>query len=192
MHTVIRIGVAASLVVAGVFRILADAAADGSVTVWPDIRLHKATAEQVDLGRWAVGRFEAVGVDAPAVEIHFHGDLSACRWNLGYALDGRVDLCTVGVNIISRRVLLHEMAHIWLDENLSVSEREEFMKSRDLWSWNASSVQWSERGYEQGAEIMAWVLGERISPPQVPDKDPEQIADAYELLTGSPPPPAMV
>jgi hypothetical protein len=184
MHTVSRIGVATSLVVAAVSWILVGSA-DGSVGVRPDVRLYDATDEQVHMVRWAVGRFEAAGLDAPTVEIHFHGDLSACRRNLGYALDGRVDLCTVGVDVISRRVLLHEMGHIWLDENLATSVREEFIESRDLTSWNGSSVRWSERGYEQGAEIVAWALGERISPLKIPDKDPEQIANAYELLTGT-------
>ena len=53
------------------------------------------------------------------------------------------------------------MGHIWLDQNLSDPERERFLEVRGLHAWNESSDTWALRG-EQGAEIMAWALGERI------------------------------
>jgi hypothetical protein len=76
------------------------------------------------------------------------------------------------------------MSHIWLDENVGASARAEFLKHRGLVSWNASGDPWELRGYEQGAEIIAWTLGERTLTPWIPDNDPPQIASAYELLTG--------
>jgi hypothetical protein len=42
----------------------------------------------------------------------------------------------------------------------------------------------AERGYEQGAEIMAWTLGTRILTAQIPCNDLGSIEEAYELLTG--------
>jgi hypothetical protein len=103
---------------------------------------------------------------------------------LGYAKGGRVDVCTVLVNEMARRTVLHEMGHVWIDQNVSQADRHRFLELRELRVWNASTVSWDERGYEQGAEIMAWALGTRILTPQIPDNDPGQIAGAYELLTG--------
>jgi len=137
-----------------------------------------------DLARWAVARFERAGIEPPAVAIHFHADASGCGGHLGYAEDGRVDVCTVLVNEMARRNLLHEMGHIWIDQNVSREERERFLELRGLLSWNASSADWSERGYEQGAEIMAWGLGTRILTAQIPNNDPAQLAAAFEILTG--------
>jgi len=77
------------------------------------------------------------------------------------------------------------MSHIWLDENVSASTRAEFLKLRELASWNASGDPWELRGYEQGAEIIAWTIGERILTPSIPDNEPSEIASAYELLTGN-------
>jgi hypothetical protein len=88
------------------------------------------------------------------------------------------------VNEMARRNLLHEMGHIWIDQNVSREERERFLELRGLLSWNASSADWSERGYEQGAEIMAWGLGTRILTAQIPDNDPAQLGAAFEILTG--------
>ena len=42
------------------------------------------------------------------------------------------------------------------------------------------------RGYEHGAEIIAWAIGERILTAQIPDNDVVQMGDAYRLLTGRP------
>ena len=88
------------------------------------------------------------------------------------------------VNEIARRNLLHEMSHVWIDQNVSRSARERFLEFRGLRSWNASVDPWEERGYEQGAEIMAWALGDRILTAQVPDNDPMQLGAGFEILTG--------
>jgi len=80
--------------------------------------------------------------------------------------------------------MLHEIGHIWLDANTTQSLRDRFLEFRGLRSWDASSDPWELRGYEQGAEIMSWALGEWILTAQIPNNDPEQLAPAFELLTG--------
>lgn len=146
-------------------------------------RVFGATPEQLQLVRWAIGRFEAAGLEAPRVEVHF-GEVASCGGHLGYAKGGRVDLCTTLVNATTRRTILHEMGHIWLDQNVGASVRTRFLELRGLSSWNAGSDPWGVRGYEQGAEIMAWALGDRILTPTIPDSEPQRLAAAYELLTG--------
>jgi hypothetical protein len=76
------------------------------------------------------------------------------------------------------------MGHIWLDRYVGASLKERFLDLRDLTSWNASSDPWELRGYEQGAEIIAWVLGERILTPLIPFEDSGELDVAFRLLTG--------
>jgi hypothetical protein len=140
---------------------------------------------QQELARWAVARFERAGLEPPSVQIRFHADRAGCGGHLGYAWDGRVDVCTVLVNEMARRNLLHEMAHIWIDQNVPDTRREQFLLLRGLSSWNSSTDPWQERGYEQAAETMAWALGDRILSAQIPDNEGAQLAAAFELLTGA-------
>ena len=150
----------------------------------PGIVVFSEDPAQQELARWAVARFDRAGLDPPTVEIRFHGDASGCGGHLGYAKDGGVDVCTVLVNEMARRNLLHEMGHIWIDQNVSRADRDRFLELRGLQTWNGSTDPWEERGYEQGAEIMAWALGTRILTAQIPDNDPVQLGAAFELLTG--------
>jgi len=153
----------------------------------PNVEVTGAT-QQLAMARWAVERFEIAGLEPPVVEIAFHRGLSGCGGHLGLARQGEVDVCTTLVDACARRALLHEMGHIWLDQNLSDPERGRFLEVRGLHAWNDSLDTWGLRGYEQGAEIMAWALGERILTPQIPDNEPIQLALGFELLTGSTPP----
>jgi hypothetical protein len=154
------------------------------VSVGTRVSVVDANREQVRLVRWAATRFESAGLGAPAVEIAFHTDVSACGGHLGYAKVGRVDVCTVLVNEMAHRNLLHEIGHIWIDQNVSQTVRERFLELRGLRAWNASTDPWDQRGYEQAAEIMAWALGTRTLTAQIPGNDPVELAGGFELLTG--------
>jgi hypothetical protein len=184
MQTIIRLGIQVSLVAVAAFGALLGAK-ETSMEVRPDVMLFGATAEQIDLGRWAARRFENGGLRTPDVEIHFHKRLSACRGYFGRARLGRVDVCAP--DAMTQRVLLHEMSHVWLDQNVNDRVRERFLILRGLGSWNASSDPWELRGHEQGAEILSWSLSERIFTPLIPDNDPSALAAGFELLTGTRP-----
>lgn len=154
------------------------------VELGPGIMVFSEDPAHWEIARWAMRRFESAGLDAPTVEIHFHANASGCGGHLGYARAGRVDVCTVLVNEMSRRNLLHEIGHVWIDQNVVPMVRERFLELRDLRAWNASMDPWGERGYEQGAEIVAWALGTRVLTAQIPDNDPVNLAVGFELLTG--------
>jgi hypothetical protein len=156
-----------------------------AIAIRPGIVVFSQDPSQGQLARWAVARFERAGLEAPTVEIRFHTDASGCGGHLGYAKGGRVDVCTVLVNEMARRNLLHEMSHIWIDQNAPDTRREKFLDLRGLSSWNSSTDPWQERGYEQAAETMAWALGDRILSAQIPDNERAQLAAAFELLTGT-------
>ena len=159
-----------------------------AVELQPGVAVFSEDPVQQQLAEWAVARFERAGLDPPTVEIHFHRGSSGCGGHLGYAQIGRVDVCTVLVNEMSRRNLLHEMGHIWIDQNVTQSVRERFLELRHLSTWNASTAAWHERGYEQGAEIIAWALGNRILTAQIPDNLPDRLDAGFEVLTGVAPP----
>jgi hypothetical protein len=154
------------------------------VELQPGVTVFAEDPAQQQLAKWAVARFERAGLDPPTVEIAFHADPSGCGGHLGYAKDGHVDVCTVLVNEMARRNLLHEIGHIWIDQNVSRADRDRFLEFRGLRTWNASTADWDDRGYEQGAEIMAWVLGDGILTAQIPDNDPAQLDAAFEILIG--------
>jgi len=184
MRTVGRLGasIVALTALAGGWTLAARQAS--GVGLQPGVTVFSEDPAQQQLARWAVARFERAGLDPPAVEMAFHADASGCGGHLGFAKDGHVDVCTVLVNEMARRNLLHEMGHIWIDQNVSRADRDRFLEFRSLRTWNASTADWDDRGYEQGAEIMAWALGDRILTAQVPDNDPAQLAGAFEILSG--------
>jgi hypothetical protein len=159
------------------------------VPVGSHVHVLGADAEHLQLVRWAVGRFEDAGLDEPVVQVRFDlGPSDLCHGGLGWASGGTVDLCTgLGINLMTRHVLLHEMSHIWLDQNLSPWSRAMFLRTRGLRSWNSADVPWDLRGYEQGAEIMSSELGGGITP-MIPDNAPGTIDRAYAVLTGGLPP----
>jgi hypothetical protein len=161
-------------------------------------RITGGTPAQQEMARWAIGRFEAAGLSLPALEIRFHPTPNGCGGRSGGYADGKADLCGVHVNLLSRRDLLHEMAHGWVGSTVSAGLRARFLRLRQLESWNDQALDWDERGTEHAADIISWALcdqGTGIHRPSIPRNDVSQLADGYELLTGrplpelSPPPP---
>jgi len=185
MRTVIRFGTLGLLIAAipGAWWLRTEGAT-AAAAIRPNVEVTGATPEQLAMARWAIGRFEIAGLEPPSVDIGFHGDRAGCGGHIGFARQGRVDVCSVLVNAMSRRALLHEMSHIWLDQNVGSYVRDRFLDLRDLSSWNANGDPWELRGYEQGAEIIAWSLGERILTPQIPYAEWEDLDVAFRLLTG--------
>jgi hypothetical protein len=155
----------------------------------PETRITGGTPAQRGMARWAVGRFTAGGMDLPSLEVRFHQDRMRCDGRLGSYRDGTADICGVHVNSMSRRTLLHEMAHAWADANVSADLEARFLRLRQLETWNDHGVDWEERGTEHAAEIISWALdgqGTGTQRPSIPRNDPDQLAEAYELLIGHP------
>ena len=134
-------------------------------------------------------RFRETGLGEPTVRIRFHDAREACDGRTGRALNGTVDLCGIHTNELSRRTVLHEMAHAWIDAHVSVGLEERFLRLRQLETWNDHDAEWEQRGSEHAAEIVEWALagqGLGTELPSIPDNDPPQLAEAYQLLTGGP------
>ncbi|GBC87665.1 hypothetical protein HRbin12_01682 [bacterium HR12] len=159
-----------------------ETATTARAPVGTSVVVRGGSPEQLDLVRWAVRRFERAGLRPPALEVRFHATRSGCEGHLGYYRAGGVDLCGTNVNLVTRRNLLHEMAHAWTEANLQLEERERFLEVRGLSSWNAVTEPWQERGFEQAAEILAWYLGDRVLSAMVPHGGPEQLETAIAVL----------
>jgi hypothetical protein len=181
MRTVERLGKGVAVLAA--VAILAAPTLDRGVAVVG------GTSEQRAMARWAVGRFNADGFVLPPLEIRFHEDREGCRGILAYYSDGVADMCRRNTDLMAARSLLHEIAHGWVEANVTGSERERFLQVRGLSTWNDRSVDWDARGFEHAAEIIAWAIGDQSEgtlAPSLPRNSRDELADAYETLTGGP------
>jgi hypothetical protein len=115
------------------------------------------TAEQQNLTAHAIGRFNAQGLELPAIEFVFHDDLEPCHGHKGlfHASTATLEMCSM-----DRITMLHELAHAWANENLSERVKDDFVISHDLDSWNNHDDEWARRGTEHVAETIAWALAE--------------------------------
>jgi hypothetical protein len=154
-----------------------------------ETKITGGTPAQRTMAHWAIGRFEAAGLSLPSLEIRFHATPNGCDGHQGAYSDGTADLCGVHVNLMSRRTLLHEIAHGWVGSTVSADLKARFLRLRQLESWNDPGVDWQERGTEHAAEIIGWALcdqGTGTQLPSFPRHAVDQLADGYQLLTGRP------
>src|SRR4026208_1041441 len=67
-----------------------------------ETRIAGGTPAQQEMARWAIGRVEGGGLSLPSLEIRFHPTPLGCDGRSGGYSDGKVDLCGVHVNLMSR------------------------------------------------------------------------------------------
>lgn len=115
------------------------------------------------LAWWAYEQFAAAGLSLVDLELRFSDDKDHCDDNLG------VHQIIKGVHVIDvcdphrprrKHTLLHELAHVWISENIDQATRDEFMELRELTVWNSVDTPWSDRGTEHAAEILSWGIGD--------------------------------
>jgi hypothetical protein len=157
----------------------------------------KLSDEQREAVAWGRSRFLAAGLVPPRVRFVFHDDTERCRLRRGLF---NPDTRTIEICDLNRETLIHELAHAWVDSNVSEAARAEFTRHRGLEVWNDHSVPWAGRATEHAAEIVAWGVEEEsrliswIEPDgshvlrllTIPDSTPEELAAAFQMLTGIP------
>jgi hypothetical protein len=151
------------------------------------------TPEEEELLGWAIGRYETAGLVLPPIVIRFHADQTVCGDLDGFiGWDGEtfvIETCRAAGRALQHN-LLHEMAHAWdLGGGLTDEARGRFLGLRGLRAWHELTDDWSRRGAEQMAEILAWGLDAAPSriPTRVADVGPQNDASlttAFETLTG--------
>jgi hypothetical protein len=158
-------------------------------------------AEEQELVDFAYSRFALVGIKLPDVHIEFPDDEAGCFGYGGVYLPSKT---TVRICRPSKTTMVHELAHSWVETTLNTAERNAFLEERGLDTWTGGT-EWDERGAEHAAEIITWALmDENISLRwidtnsdgsttetwklfKIPNSNPDQLAAAYEQLTGSVP-----
>ena len=141
---------------------------------------------------WALGRYDAAGIDLPPFTVKF-AESDDCGGSMARAIQGdpmpRVIICTkltTSKELVLKRTMLHEIAHIWAADALDQAIRASFLTLRGLDTWGSRDVPWHARGSEQAAEVMTWALMDReLLMATLADRDPAGLAAGYELLTGT-------
>jgi hypothetical protein len=151
-----------------------------------DTIVHNDSAEQRAMAEWALGRYQAAGLEFPPLVIEFAGrDLARCDGAPGRTY---LDETTAVVKMCwnARFILLHELAHVWASHNLPAAKHEPFMAMRaDAISWASSEVAWAQRGSEHAANVIAWgVLEDPFPISRTYPNDPDALRDAFVFLTG--------
>lgn len=160
-------------------------------TLTYDVTVTGATVEQQVLVDTAIDRYRQAGLPIPSISITFHTDTDGCRGYLGYydQTQRTVDMCNWGQHykITPASTLLHELAHAWSFDFMTMEDRGEFTEHRGLDSWHHDGIWW-HMGQEQAAEIVAWAVGGDDFVSVYLTKDTcDELSDAYEIMTGSHP-----
>lgn len=159
------------------------------------VEVHNGSPGAEELVRRALTRFPAARLAAPEVavvafdeEIH-RQQCSSERWGLTLSAgsSSRIYLCfTVAgaPTAFQQQLLLHELAHAWLWQNLPGTTRQDFQALLHLRTWDARDVPWGRRGIEHAADVIVWGISQ---PPVESDllagRTCTQLTQAFRLLT---------
>ncbi len=155
-------------------------------------QVHDDSPQLVNLAEWARDRYLDAGMTLPSVDVYFHENRDRCDGNQGRAItqeDGyHLDVCSTEATTLTRKLVLHELAHTWVEDNLTETQRQAFMDLRNVTVWNDHGAQWWHRGTEHAAEILAWGLQETSRRPRLlADNDLDSLTTAFIWLTGTRP-----
>jgi hypothetical protein len=153
--------------------------------------IYAETVDQVARVARALGRFESLGLELPAIELWHFADFSGCadpddpsRQRSGYMQHG-ADSYTIVV-CGPEFALVHELAHVWDHSHLTNAERARFLAERGLDDWKG--VEWSRCGGEHLADVLAWGLQDgNARPSRTKPNDDDSLHDAFVLATGAEP-----
>lgn len=159
------------------------------------VRILDPTPDHHALVDWAIGLYQAAGLELPPLRVDFASGTDRCP----AGVDGRfvpgepeslVLVCpAAGANDLHRRhIILHEFAHAWDYHQLSDPQRDAFLELRSAEAWRSPDLAWWEMGSEQAAEIMAWGLSDQPLPIiKIYRNSCQDLHAGYQLLVGSPP-----
>ena len=82
-------------------------------------------------------------------------------------------------------VVLHEIAHAWLDTHLDVIDTDRFLDHVDLDTWRDRDLPWDQNGQEHAADTIAWGLMDRdIEMLRIGQPTAEELVEGFRILTG--------
>jgi hypothetical protein len=159
-----------------------------------------------DFVRWGLQRFDQAGLSIPHIgSMTFLIGKSACLGYFGFATTDPNDsisaiaLCNRADDICAdaacdtwkpeyKAELLHEYAHVWINENVDDATRTEFLDLIGVPNWTDPEIPHNEQGTEYAANtIVCGLLDAEMPQPLAPDWNSQLKADAFTLLTGAEP-----
>ena len=157
---------------------------------WPSDRASACSVATPSTSVWSDGRptrFETRGLGVPTVDVHFHPDTSGCYGHLGSEL-GRPRRRVRGERQRggARDAAPRDGARVDRGERHRLGARAVHSRCAACGPGTRPTVPWDDRGFEHGAEIIAWGLGNRYMAPSIPDRDPAGLAAGFEFLTRVP------
>ena len=118
------------------------------------------TPEQRSLAEWALERYERAGLALPPLTIVFAGqDRAACDGSPARTYFDETPMVKMCWN--DRFMLLHELGHVWVAQNVPPADHVAFMQMRDdVRVWADTAVPWADRGSEHAANVIAILQAE--------------------------------
>jgi hypothetical protein len=169
----------------------------GTVT-WaePDrsVAVYNGTAATNDYVRWGLQRFADAGLTLPEVDsVTFVREHSQCPLGRpGYSRyddsGGAIFLCFPpgeADESEAELVLLHELSHVWMHQNVGPGTEQAFMRSVGVARWDDPGDDWDQRGVEQAANTM--MFGLMSEPRTMGTAGCEAFAAEFRQLTGGDP-----
>jgi hypothetical protein len=169
------------------------------------IEIHDGTPDLERLVRWAMRRFEAADLPAPRVasvafgrDAHFlqcTDERSGLTIDLGDTADvylclteACMDAACRSFTELARQLILHELAHAWMDRHVSDTGQQAFINHMGLEDWYRADLPWGLRGVEQAAQVIAWgLMDEPVATTRLGDLSCAHLAEAFRLMTGTMP-----
>lgn len=128
----------------------------------------------------AISLFERRGLDLPDFELRYYDEKASCNGHLGVFRRSespwQIRICTT-----ETKILIHELAHAWIEANVDERIRGEYAELREFTNWNDSSVEWADRAVEDAAFVMHQILLVGPGPADSPEWTERRAA--FELLT---------
>ena len=143
-----------------------------------------------ELIAWAEGRFASIGLELPSARVTVTPGLDGCGGNAGRYRPGEhpeVQICVESdtTSPISRLIILHELGHLWAENELDDETRESFLEIRELTEWIDTDLAPHEWGAEHAAEVLSWgLMDESVRIIRIYNASPEALSEAFVVLTG--------
>jgi hypothetical protein len=169
-----------------------------------EIEVYNGTPGLEDLITSSFAQFHTRGLGTPTVRrVTFHDkQIDKCEDFTGLILGDAVTLCFDAAAACqdpacttwqpwAATTTLHELAHAWMAEHLTAETIEQFLAATEMPTWSSVELPWGERGVELAAETIAWATADhpvRVNP-KLGTHSCDELAQYYQILTGSPPEP---
>lgn len=163
----------------------------------PAMELANATPALAAHVDWALHLFETHGLDEPVVSsITFDPDDPFCERHGGRftASTAAVLLCFDADTVVlgsggtlrhhEQWLLLHELAHAWIETHTTEVQRSDYARLMSADSWADDSDSWYRRGTELAADTFAFTLTDGdVLPRTLASRDETLLLEGFGLLT---------